>query len=416
MNETLRSTMDMVREIRRTAQIKGSRYFGDLLADRIVQACTEEALAPALERLSKMLDASVGQMDPGTQAAAVRASFAADAPAVLEWLRKYPRVASMLAMLKREEYEATIVEIAVEAVAADGESAVDAGAYDVTLRARLLSPLAHGGDGKAGNATLFRRMQVLSKSGRILTLPYYSGNAVRGQMRDLLADDLVSALGMKPRRDKPPVALWFFHALYAGGALEENSAAEKALQKMLGGNGAVKAEGIHAFRDTLPGLSLLGCALGNRVLPGRAKFGDLRPACRQWGNGETETAQLFEWLFLTRREDHEEHPVGDHSGMIANTECLRAGVELRGGIDIDTHASELERSALGRGLALLAERGALGAENRRGLGRVAIELEGAPDPGLYVAYLAEAKETILEYLEELGAIHARDQLDLGIAE
>jgi hypothetical protein len=234
-----------------------------------------------------------------------------------------------------------------------------------------------------------------------MNLPYYSGNAVRGQMRDLLADHFLTALGLPADRSKPAVALWFFYALYSGGALEEKSDATKALKKQMGDNGAIRADGIRAFRDNLPALSLLGCALGNRVLPGHVQFADLRPVCREWGQGETPVADLLTWEFLTRREDHEDH--AEHHGMIANTECLRTGSVLEGGVDMDSAMPEIERSALGCGLALLAKRGMLGAENRRGLGRVRMEMTGAPDAALYEAWLAENKAKILDYLDQIGS-------------
>src|SRR5690606_6982356 len=123
-------------------------------------------------------------------------------------------------------------------------------------------------------------------------------------------------------------------------ALDENSDATKALKKELGDHGAIRATGIRDFRTMFPALSLLGCALGNRVLPGHCQFGDLRPICYEWGTGERPVAEMMTWEYLTRREDHEDHMV--HHGMIANTECLRAGAELEGGVDYDHATPELE--------------------------------------------------------------------------
>jgi hypothetical protein len=404
----IKPAMDMVRAISITSRIAHKRSMGDFLADRIVQAATERTLLAFGERLAKLMDADSGEIFSETLCGFTKAATGTGSASVLEWFRQYPRVAAMLCMLKQEDYLEAIQTIEVETSNSTG-SATPNTDHDINIRITCLSPLAHGSDTKAGNATIFRRMQVLSTQGGVLNLPFYAGNALRGQMRDLLADDFVRALGLEPRKDRPPLSLWFFHALYAGGALEENSSAEKALKKMLGGNGAVKARGIYQFRNTLPGLSLLGCALGNRILAGRARFADLRPSCRQWGNGDREAGELFEWTYLTRREDHEEHE--EHHGMIANTECLKAGTVLIGGIDVDMHAMPLERSALGRGLELLVERSHIGAENRRGLGRVEISSPDAPDPEPYKAYLADQKQTIISYLSELGAIDACDGPD-----
>ncbi len=403
MNETLKASMDMIRSIAFASRIKHSRSFGDFLADRIVQAATQKTLIAATERLSKLMDSDTGEIPEGIISAFMGQVFCNQAADMLQWLREYPRVAAMLCMVKQPEYLEVIESVVMDTASSGGVAIADAD-HEIDIQATCLSPLAHGADTKAGNATLFRRMQVLVTNGQVLSLPFYAGNAFRGQMRDLLADDFVQAMGLSPRRDRPPLALWLFHALYAGGALEENSAAEKALKKHLGGNGSIKAQGIYEFRNTLPALSMLGCALGNRILPGRVRVGDFRPRCRQWGNGDIDAGELFEWLYLTRREDHEEHEA--HHGMIATTECLKAGTLLYGGIDMDMHAMPLERSALGRGLQLIREKGYIGAENRRGLGRVEFDMVNVPDPTTYVEYLQENKDDILKYLKDLGAVDA----------
>ena len=149
-------------------------------------------------------------------------------------------------------------------------------------------------------------MNVLSDTGSIMSLPFYAGNSLRGMVRDLLADNFISALGMSPRKDEPPISLWFFQCLYSGGALEENSSAAKMINAELGKNGIVNTDGVRRFRDMLPGLSLLGTALGNRIVCGRVEFGDLRPRCKEWGTGTLPVGNLFDWQFLTRREEHED--------------------------------------------------------------------------------------------------------------
>ena len=77
-----------------------------------------------------------------------------------------------------------------------------------------------------------------------------------------------------------------------------------------------------------------------------------------------------------------------------------------GGIDVSHHTTEIERACLGAGLILLHDSGYLGAENRRGLGQVKIEIENAPDGEPYKAHLVEKKDNILNYLITIGAINA----------
>lgn len=397
----MKPVIEFLSSVLSASDMQGSRGRLDTFADRLVKAASEPTLSLAMEHLLRAVNASTDSIHPPLAAKMLSIAGGPDGPRVLRWWREQAKLVTLLAGTRDQALvDEALATIALPEAQAAGVATVRS-TYAITLRARCETPLAHGSDGKAGNATLFRRMQVLTDSG-VLTLPYYAGNAVRGQMRDLLADHFLTSIGLKVSRNQPVVALWFFYALYSGGALEENSDATKALKKQLGDNGAIRAAGIREFREMLPGLSLLGCALGNRVLPGHCQVADLRPICREWGTGERPVAELMSWEYLTRREDHEDHLV--HHGMIANTETLRAGAELEGGIDHDDAIPAIERSALGRGVQLLAERGMLGAENRRGLGRVALTVEDLPDAAPYDAFLAERKADILRYLEQVGAL------------
>jgi hypothetical protein len=397
----MKTTIEFLSAVLAASDMQGSRGRLDTFADRLVKAASEPTLALALEHLLRAVNASADNIHPPLATRMIAKAGSPDGPRILRWWREQAKLVALLAGTRDQTLiDEALATMVLPDAQATGVAAVR-GSYPIALRARCETPLSHGSDGKAGNATIFRRMQVLTDSGT-LTLPYYAGNALRGQMRDLLADHFLTSIGLRVSRNQPVVALWFFYALYSGGALEENSDATKALKKQLGDNGAIRATGIRDFRDHLPALSLLGCALGNRVLPGHCQVADLRPVCREWGTGERPVAELMSWEYLTRREDHEDHLV--HHGMIANTEVLRAGVELEGGIDHDDAIPAMELAALGRGIALLQARGMLGAENRRGLGRVAITVEGIPDPAPYDAFLAERKNDILKYMESVGAL------------
>lgn len=401
------ATIDMVRVIAQASNIKSKRAFADFFADRILQAVTEPNILAAIERLAKTVDVQISDLYQPVLTQFMRnINFGDD---VLHWLREYPTIAAMIVTLKKDDYYEALKELIIEPSNNLTGVAPKTKTYDIPITIKCLTPFAHGGDNKAGNATLFRRQTILSDTGSILTLPFYAGNALRGTMRDLLADHLLKSIGLTPRRDKPPVNLWFFHVIYAGGVLEESGGALNSVMSKLGKNGAVNAGGIYEFRDILPHLSFLGAAIGNRILSGRGCFGDFRPQCIEYGTGKKPSHELFEWTFLTRREDHEEHD--EHHGMIANTECLRAGVVMDGGIDISEHASDLEKSALGTGINLLVKTGKLGAENRRGLGIVEISAEKLPDCTLYENYLIENAKKIKKYLEEIDAIPS-GQIDM----
>lgn len=396
--EPIEVTFAFLKSVYQASDLKSSRSRMDVFCDRLVRAVTAPTLLRALEDLMRGLNTEAEKMPPVAVADMIAAAGGPDAPAILEWLRQHTKLAAMLAGVRDEAlFREALAGIVLPTVATSDEpgAAPAAGRFDIALTARCLSPLAHGADGKAGNSTLFRRQQVLLTNGQIVQLPYYAGNAIRGQMRDLLADHFLATLEIKP-------ALWFFYALYSGGALEEAATSTKALAKQLGDNGSLRTDGLRGFRLKVVPLSLLGCALGNRVLPGRIQVAELRPVCAEWGTGPVPAASLLGWEYITRREDDESHK--ENHSMIANTEVLKAGTELRGGIMTDHGSNEIERGCLGRALVMLREHGQLGANNRHGLGRAEIAIDKCPDPAPYDAHLKEHRQEIVDYLESIGAI------------
>jgi hypothetical protein len=402
--------MNVVRFILNNSNMKINRSRSDFLADRIVQAGTEPTLLAFIEKLSKLMDSDLGQLYTASGMEFLRVSGnELESMSILQWIREFSGVAAMIAALPKIEMVKEACESIEVKLYQPGSGLVrDRGSFDINIKITALAPLCHGSDTKAGNATLFRRMDILTEDGSLIKMPFYAGNAFRGEMRDLLADHFLESIGIVPNRTKPPVALWFFYCLYSGGALEDDSKAAKMIGAELGGNGAIKAEGIYRFRDTLPALSLIGCALGNRILPGRVSFIDYLPACLECGNGSMTSSQLMGWTYITRREDYEGHEAGENKSMIANTECLKLGTMLDGGVNMFHHISDLEKSALGCGLNLMIRRGHIGAESSRGHGKVKIEIENIPDETMYLEFLKINKDQILEYLNQLGALDASE--------
>ena len=384
--------------LRLYAQIKVKRNFSEFIADKIVQAGSEETLLLFIEKLAKLLDADMGKVygDSGIDFLIVQKK---DGYKYLNWLRTYPKIAAMIVCLSKwSDIEIAVEQIDIDDIQEQAGQALPQGKFEIPIQFTTLSPLAHGSDQKAGNATLFRRMQIITTTNGSLNLPFYAGNAFRGELRDLLADNLLENI----EKTRKQLTKWFFYIIYSGGSLSDNADAAKVFSKMLGKDGAIKGQGFREFRDILPGLSVLGSAMGNRIIPGRINISDFRPECYEWANGEKHVGQLFDWLYLTRREDDEDHAEGENASMIANTEVIKPGITFHGGIDIHDYISDLEKSALGMGLELLQKKGYIGADNRRGFGKIKVEIKNCPDSSLHEKYLKENKEGIIKYLGNLN--------------
>ncbi len=399
MSESLYKTITMLKIIRGAAKIKINTDMSDFLTTRLVQVCTESNLLAAIEKLTKIMDITLDKINTNIIKDIIKIATSSEANLILGWLRQFPKFAIMLSFLNDEELKEACKDIIIENINTNRGTALPQGTYDIKIKLTTVSPLSHGSDLKAGNATLFRRMQVLSTDNTVLTLPFYAGNAFRGEMRDCLADHFLKSLGIKTERNTNNISLAFFHILYAGGVLEENSGITKVIANLLGNNGAIKAKGIYTFRKMLPHISLLGTALGNRILAGRCKFADFRPECIEWNNGVVPAAELMDWLYITRREDNEDST--KNMSMIANTEVIKSGVNLHGGIDMDNYITDIEKSALALGITLINDKGYIGAESRRGFGNIKMLVENLPSTELYTQYLADNKESILDFLKEL---------------
>ena len=411
MNLTLEATLSMFYALSKAGTIKISRNWADYLADQLAKAAGRAALLSAMESLAGSLQSDVEYVKNDLKMAFMRVINEPDAPAVLAWLRKNTKAAAMLLTLKNDDdFMAAISQIDI-AGHADLGTARKIAQPEIPMTLLCLSELAHGGDQKAGNSTLFRRVEILSTTDQVLTLPQVSANSFRGILRRELAVDWLERLGLSASKSQSPLSDWFYHALFSGGALDGNSAAGKALAKEMGASGTMRVKGIHKFRDTCPPLSVMGVSVGNRILC-RHGF-DAAPAiprCKEWGTGNVSESTLLTWTFITRRDDAELRPITDDNAidksqaMIANTECLMSGTMLDGGISLLHGMTEIERSCVGQALRLLQQRGKIGANNRYWQGRVEITYGvEIPDPQPYIAYVAATKPETMNYLRDIGA-------------
>ena len=403
-NLTLKATLDMIRWASIGSEIK-TRNKMDFLETRIARAALQPTLLKMMEKLMKVMQTPGSAIRQEPLTAFLKQINAPDASAVKRWLQEYNKTAAMVCFFKNDEYEEIVRTLHVEG--GDEHEAGYVGepcTFDIDIEVKCLSPLSHGSDIKMGNATIFRRMTAVTNTGALVDLPFYGGNAFRGQMRRLLANDFLQRLGFEIGCNSAQIRNFLGHMLYEGGSLVSGSDAEKYMKAEMGNAASIKTGFIRNFRNRIPFLSTFGCVVGgNKIIDGRINVNDLRPACNQWFGKGSDVNDLIEWTYGTNRDADEEKADGT-TAMIYDIECLRVGTVLRGGIDFRPAVTPLDRACVVHGLDLMAKYGYIGATSRAGYGKVAINYPKYCDPSVYTDYIEDNKFVILDYLDRIGAI------------
>jgi hypothetical protein len=121
------------------------------------------------------------------------------------------------------------------------------------------SPLSHIGETISTGSYLVQE-PILQPDGSIEEVFCYSGNAWRGQLRDLSATYMLAHL-------KTAVPLEAFHLLYSGGRI--------------GGDQKVDIGAARAMRAAIPHVSVFGGGVGNQILPGKLRVSNAYPICAE---------------------------------------------------------------------------------------------------------------------------------------
>lgn len=409
--QNLTQVLDFLDRAMRGSGMKLKRNRIDFFADRLRVAASQPTLMLAGQSFLDAIKCPLSEISQETFAGYMAAC---QDSSLLLWLRANYRFAVGLARAKtgREDGIRAAIDIAGDMpVYAPVKSRKP---FDIGMTVELEEALSHADDTKAGNATLFRR----NKRG----FPFYSGNAIGGAMRDLLADHFLMSLGMSVDRANPVVEQWFFQVLYGGGIMADGAIPKEFERRLCGAaSGGVDTNGTRELRNMLPFFSMMG-GVGKYPIEGYVYINSLRPVCVEWGTGKEPVANFLEWRFIARRDDsesrvskaqtEESEDGGDVNGhentsMLVNTEVLTEGTVLEGGVDASPHMTDIERSALAKGLFLLQRYGYLGGKKHRGGGRANIEYACKPgitlNEAIYDAYLAEKKADIIQYLKDIGA-------------
>ena len=312
---------------------------------------------------------------------------------------------------------------------------------DVKLTLAYLAeqPIMHT-DETIGNISKLKQMRIIY-NGKSFSVPALSGNSFRGQLRDILADELCSRLSKQGEQ------LLRFHEnetyaiLYSGGALSERSTSGGLLKD---------------FVEHLPSMRLMGAAFGNVMLPSKLAMTHIVPCAEETQeilqskyvaleNGlvpppekwPTARNLLFNAGPLTRKDDRkdrtrqrfvdpemfEEIESGANGAaeqqspqqMIYYVECIPPGTWLLQQFYSKFPLDLLELGCLFGGLNAFLRQPALGGRSSAGYGQVRVQLRGTvgTEPvqwpaewsksikdaiDMYENYLIEKREGILKAL------------------
>jgi len=133
--------------------------------------------------------------------------------------------------------------------------------YRIETIYTLLQPLSHIGESESTQS--FLNTTTVVNGDKIEEVMVYSGNALRGMLRDCGARYLLNKLQIQ-------VSLKAFHLLFSGGSI--------------GGAQSIDIDQARAIRKALPFVSLFGGGVGNQILDGKLKQTFAYPICRETNN------------------------------------------------------------------------------------------------------------------------------------
>lgn len=122
----------------------------------------------------------------------------------------------------------------------------------------LKQPLSHIGESE-GTTTFLNTVRIVNGD-KVEEVFAYTGNAIRGHLRDCSARHLLETLGIKvPKKE--------FNILFSGGNIS--------------GQMAVDVDQAKKYRDLLPSISLFGAGIGNQILSGKMAQSFALPVCKE---------------------------------------------------------------------------------------------------------------------------------------
>lgn len=182
-----------------------------------------------------------------------------------------------------------------------------------------ISSISHNGGERNGTIVQLRREKFVQKKGNVVEIPVISGNSIRGKIRDLAAIEILTKNdGVKVQVDADN-----FNLLFSGGSLESTGGKQLDVEK------------VRQMRKDIPMLSVLGCSIGNVILPGKVDIGKMIPICKETlhlipekFHGSEEIKTIWEYCQVemnTRKDDTKDENKREFIKKESLTDDLRGG-------------------------------------------------------------------------------------------
>ncbi len=271
--------------------------------------------------------------------------------------------------------------------------------YEIEGTVTALTPIYHGGDEKTGSTPVLRTITIYVDGIGEVPIPYISGNGIRGKLRRLIMKDFVDAIDYTITNTK------VYHSLFSGGVLESTEET----------TGTIDLAFRKKVRDTIIPIALFGCAFGNQMIQGNLIVEHMWPICEEYKQYLPEEYQndprasqpirvFTDQSFITRRDDlHAERKEDEQAvQMKVDYECFVPGTKFYHRFILQV-PDELQKSCFGRVMDLFEMMPYIGGKSSSGDGKILLNYKNKPDASLYMEFLRDKKQDIVNLMQELEA-------------
>lgn len=261
----------------------------------------------------------------------------------------------------------------------------------LTLAYLAEQPIIHTED-TIGNLSKIKKMRVMNGSHAAL-VPALSGNSFRGQLRDILADQMFSVLSDSGKNRITFTNNDVYGAVYSGGALGDASKLAEVMKELTAAVPMLRVMGA-AFGNTmwpskLAATHIIPCTQETRsiLLTSSGQMGSILASPDEWPNARD---LIFNDGPLTRKDDRRDPArqryadpgaapktgAEDRQQMIYDVECIAPGTWLVQQLYTKYPLDTLELGCLFDGLQAWLQAPSLGGRSAAGYGQVRVYIRG----------------------------------------